>query len=99
MYTGTESSIAVIVSPLISLMMDQKLNFSPTGISTEFVGEAQENEAATQAVLNGEVQLVFISPESLFSKMHWRMFQSAKYLEKMVAFVVDEAHYVKMWLA
>lgn len=38
------------------------MKFIPTGISVEFVGEAQENEAATQAVLNGEVQLTFISP-------------------------------------
>ena len=82
MYTGREGSIAVIVGPLISLMMDQKMKFTPTGISVEFVGDAQENEAATQAVLNGEVQLVFISPESLFSRRYWQMFLSTKYLEK-----------------
>ena len=99
MYTGREGSIAVIVSPLTSLMMDQKLKFTPTGIRVEFVGEAQENEAVTQAVLNGEIHLVYISPECLFSKRYWRMFQSMKYQEKMIAFVVDEAHCVKMWLA
>jgi len=32
--------------------MDQKQKFTPTGISVEFIGEAQENEAAIQAVLN-----------------------------------------------
>ena len=48
MYTGREGSIAVIVSPLTSLMMDQKLKFTPTGIRVEFVGEAQENEAVTK---------------------------------------------------
>lgn len=37
MYTGREGSIAVIVGPLISLMMDQKMKFTPTGISVEFV--------------------------------------------------------------
>ena len=96
---GREGSIAVVVSPLISLMMDQKQKFTPTGISVEFVGEAQENEAATQAVLNGEIQLVYISSESLFSRTYWRMFQSTQYQEKMIAFVVDEAHCVKIWLA
>ena len=35
MYTGREGSIAVIVSPLTSLMMDQKLKFTPTGICVE----------------------------------------------------------------
>ena len=99
MYTGREGSIAVIVSPLTSLMMDQKLKFTPTGIRVEFVGEAQENKAVTQAVLNGEIRLVYISPESLFAKRYWRTFQSTKYQEKMIAFVVDEAHCVKMWLA
>ena len=36
-----EGSIVVCVSPLTSLMMDQKAKFSPKGIITEFVGEEQ----------------------------------------------------------
>ena len=58
-------SSVVCVSPLTSLMMDQRAKFSPMDISTEFVGEMQRDEAAIQRVLRGEVQLVYISPENI----------------------------------
>jgi len=38
----------------------------------EFVGEAQTDEAATINVLNGSVQLVYISPESLLLNRRYR---------------------------
>jgi bloom syndrome protein len=42
-------SIVVCVSPLTSVMMDQRVKFSPVGLSTEFVGEMQTDESATCA--------------------------------------------------
>ena len=66
-YVGVEGSIAVVVTPLISLMLDQRNKFILRGIITEFVGDAQTNERALEAVLNGQVQLVYISPESLLN--------------------------------
>lgn len=90
--------MAVVVSPLISLMMDQRQRFAPAGLSVEFVGEAQNDMDACASVLNGDVQLVYISPESLLNNKQYRqMFQSSAYQNKMVAFVVDEAHCVQMW--
>ena len=59
-----EGSIVVCVSPLTSLMMDQKAKFSPKGIITEFVGEEQTDDSAIEKVLCGAVQLLYISPES-----------------------------------
>ena len=55
----------VCISPLVSLMVDQQSKFSPKGLSTEYVGEAQRDLAVKCKVLNGDVQLVYISPESL----------------------------------
>ncbi|XP_065884181.1 ATP-dependent DNA helicase RecQ-like isoform X2 [Dysidea avara] len=96
--SGRSGSLAVVVSPLTSLMMDQRQRFAPTGISVEFVGEAQTDNDACTKVVNGEVQLVYISPESMLNtKRYWHMFQSDSYQNKMIAFVVDEAHCVKMW--
>lgn len=51
------------VSPLISLMMDQKSKFSFKGLVTEFVCEDTDQEC-TKQVLSGNVQLLYISPES-----------------------------------
>ena len=42
------------------------------GLSAEFVGSAQDDPAATATVLNGTVQLVFISPENLLNNRKFR---------------------------
>ena len=78
-------------------MMDQRSRFIEMGISTEFIAEQSEEEAVKK-VLNGEIQLVYISPERLIGNAKYRaMFLSPIYKEKLVAFVVDEAHCVKTW--
>ena len=44
------------------------------------------------------MQLLFISPESLFSNPQWReMFLLPVYQKKVVGLVVDEAHCIAMW--
>jgi len=97
-FTERQGSLAVVVSPLTSLMMDQRHRFSPAGLSVEFVGEAQKDDKACTRVINGVVQLVYISPESLLNNKRYRqMLLSRPYQEKMIAFVVDEAHCVKTW--
>ena len=64
----------------------------------EFVGEEQTDACARRKVLNGEMQLVFISPESLINNTLYRnMLLSHKYKERLVALAVDEAHCVKTW--
>ena len=68
------------------------------GLSTEFVGRAQDDAAATTTVLNGTVQLVIISPENWLNNRKFRgMFEKDIYQQKMIALVVDEAHCVKLW--
>jgi len=77
------------VTPLISLMLDQKEKFMQKGLKVDFVGEAQHNEQALEAVINGQVQLIYISPESLLENKRYRnMLTSKIYQEKMVALVV-----------
>ena len=88
----------VVITPLISLMIDQKDKFSRKGISTDFVGEVQEDETTVAAVIKGDIQLVYISPESLLLNSHFRnMLLSESYKTKLRALVVDEAHCVKLW--
>ena len=69
--------------------------FSQTGIHTEFVGELQQDLDAMKDVRDGQIQLLFISPESLLRNPQWReKLTSRVYKEKLVAVVVDEAHCV-----
>ena len=90
----------MVITPLTALMFDQKIRFSSMGISVEFVGSAQEDVTVITAVLNGTVQLVFISPENVLNNMQFRaMFQKEVYQERMIALMVDEAHCVKLFKA
>ena len=74
----------VCVSPLTSIMMDQRARLSAKGIATEFVGEAQLDKAVNQAVVDGKVQLVFIIPENLLHNPSFRgRLTSAVYKEAL----------------
>ena len=86
----------VCITPLTSLMMDQKSKFTPRGITAEFVGECQSDRFAIESVLRGNVELVFISPESIITNPLYRnMLLTKAYKDNMVGLVVDEAHCVK----
>ena len=68
------------------------------GLRCAFVGVEQHDEAVKQAVMSGEYQLVYMSPESLLGVLQWReMFRSPVYQEGLVAIAVDEAHLVEKW--
>ncbi len=97
-HVGTTGSIAVVISPLTSIMMDQTAKFSPRGLSTDFVGEEQVDREATTWVPSGLTQLLFISPESIIENPCFcNMLLTAPYKERLVALVIDEAHCVKNW--
>ena len=52
LFLGVQGTIVVVVTPLIVLMRDEKDKLSKRGIHVEFVGEAQDNDAALWAFLN-----------------------------------------------
>jgi len=79
-------------------MMDQKEKFLALGLNVEFVGEAQEDKTALSRVINGEVQLVYISPENVICNPKYRwMLLSPEYKQNLIGIAVDEAHCVKTW--
>ena len=95
---GHKGSIAVCISPLTALMMDQRDKFTRRGITTDFVGETQTDQIVIKRVLNGNIQLVYISPEALLlNPMYRSMLLTKPYKEHLVALVIDEAHCVKTW--
>lgn len=52
----------------------------------------------SRKILEGEYQLVFISPEAVLSRRKWRkMLLSHVYQNNLIALVIDEAHCVKKW--
>ena len=78
--------------------MDQQQKFSLRGIRAEFVGEAQTDASVIQRVLQGNLDLLYISPENILNNTRYKsMLLSQRYKENMSALVVDEAHCVKTW--
>lgn len=92
---SSHHSIVVVVSPLISLMMDQVAKLSARGLKATYI---EGDQSQTKEVEAGAFQLVYISPESMISCPHWRdMFRSEIYRENLVCLAVDEAHLVEKW--
>jgi len=67
LYYVSERNISILlcICPLIAIMVDQKEKFASAGIAVEFLEEAQTINAASLRAINGNVQLVFSSPENL----------------------------------
>jgi len=87
--------ITIVVSPLISLMKDQVQALKSNGIKADFfnssISPQEENEVINKAI-NGDLQLLYLSPEKLISVRNTWL----KELNiKLVA--IDEAHCVSMW--
>lgn len=87
--------ITIVVSPLISLMKDQVQALKSNGIKADFfnssISPQEENEVINKAI-NGDLQLLYLSPEKLISVSNTWL---KKLNIKLVA--IDEAHCVSMW--
>ena len=77
---------------MVSIMIDQHEKFSRRGLKTEFVCDTHLMEEDTvRKMLQGCVQLVYFSPESLINNYKYRkMLMSPVYKDNLVALVVDE---------
>ena len=78
-YTDCNCNLVVCVSPLISIMMDQRAKFTALDLKAEYVGTAQEDPQVVQQVLTGDIQLLFIRPESILNQCFQTMLLSQHY--------------------
>ncbi len=86
---------AIVVSPLISLMKDQVDALRSNGISAAFYNSSQsfeEQQAILNGCHNGEIKLLYISPEKLLSDT-----EIITKACKISLFAIDEAHCVSSW--
>ena len=92
----TSNSIVLVVSPLVALMRDQVSSLQELGVKAVYAGDS--NPDCIEKIKHGHYSILFFSPECLLKDIEWRdMLQSCVYKQHLVAFVVDEAHCVKMW--
>ena len=91
-------SIAIVVSSLTALMMEQREKFTTQIITAEFVSELQQDLDALHGVREGKYQLVYISLESLLSNAQWRStLLSTVYQRNFIALIIDEALCITQW--
>ncbi|MCQ2432549.1 MAG: DNA helicase RecQ [Clostridia bacterium] len=88
--------VAIIVSPLISLMKDQVVALKEAGVPAAFINSslgADEYKAVLRGMAAGEYKLIYAAPERLSAPAFLSVCASLHI--SMVA--VDEAHCVSQW--
>jgi ATP-dependent DNA helicase RecQ len=92
----TQEGTAIIVSPLIALMKNQVDQMVAFGVNAQFLNSTLSKTEMTRVkkeVLNGEVKLLYVAPESLSKEDNLTFLQSAK-----ISFIaIDEAHCISEW--
>ncbi|MEQ8926852.1 MAG: DNA helicase RecQ [Fulvivirga sp.] len=88
--------LAVVISPLIALMKNQVDQMNAFGINAQYLNSTLtkgEINRVKKECLNGEIQLLYVAPESLTKP------DNVDFLKKVnIAFVaVDEAHCISEW--
>jgi ATP-dependent DNA helicase RecQ len=88
--------VGVVVSPLIALMQDQVDALRQLGIRAAFINSSQSAEEqlqTEQALLNDEIDIVYVAPERLLTPRMLDVLDRAS----IALFAIDEAHCVSQW--
>ena len=57
--------VVICISPFLSIMLDQQEKCRKDHFTIDFVGEAQKDPMVFKRVVNGDVQVHYISPENI----------------------------------
>jgi ATP-dependent DNA helicase RecQ len=88
--------LAIVISPLISLMKDQVDSLRTSGISAAFINSSQshdERRRVAETVRDGQLQLLYIAPERLVQNRTIDFLKNAN----VSFFAIDEAHCISEW--
>ena len=99
---ATERKIVLVISPLVSLMVDQVSNVQVHGIGAAILsGNAGINEvllASEWGVSQGKYRLMFTAPEAITGNSRWKQVLTELFhCQQIVAVAIDEAYCVYKW--
>lgn len=91
-----KEGMAVVISPLISLMKDQVDGLKDMGIAAEYLNsslQAEEQRTVIARIRQSQVKLLYVSPERLHTEWTVSLLKSVP----VSFFVIDEAHCISHW--
>jgi len=86
----------IVISPLIALMQDQVTAMRQLGVRASYLNstlDAAEARDVERALLNGQLDLLYIAPERLTQERCLALLEQAS----IALFAIDEAHCVSQW--
>ncbi len=98
--TPSQRTTVLVISPLVSLMINQVVNLKRRGVSAAILSGNQGIKQSLQAgsLESGEHSLVFTAPEAIINSTKWqRCMLDLSVCGRVVAVAVDEAHCVSRW--
>ena len=88
--------VGVVISPLIALMQDQVMALQQLGIKAQALHSGmdwQTQQLVEQQVVNGELQLLYVSPERFLMPRNLTLLKATN----ISLLAIDEAHCVSQW--
>ena len=90
-----QRTTVLVVTPLVSIMKDQVAEMRRLGLKAFAIG--LEEEDAERELRDGDVDIVYGSPESWCSPVWSKELKDGQLGKQTVCIVVDEAHAVSAW--
>lgn len=88
--------VAIVISPLISLMEDQKIQLQQNNISVCCLNSSEENGFnVINEIIDGEYTMIYMTPEYAIKADY--IFTQLSKDDKLCLVAIDESHCVSLW--
>lgn len=98
----SKKSVCLVVSPLVSLMVDQVVSLRGKGVHAAILSGNKGIDvkllATDKEIGDGSHSLLFSAPEALACDRWRQLLMEAPLSNQVVAIAIDEAHCVSQWL-